>query len=105
MEERYERDISRGNGKLIYTQKELAHLIFLAGVVRDGNKKGLMEEMIQCLLYIVKSVPEVDLPEVVVHHIEALTERLELDLRGENDRLHDIQHNLSHPFERKPIDL
>jgi hypothetical protein len=89
---------------LIYTQKELAHLIFLAGVVRDGNKKGLMEETIQCLLYIVKSLPEVDLPEGVVQHIEALTEKLELDLRGENDRLHEIQHNLSHPYERKSVD-
>jgi predicted DNA-binding antitoxin AbrB/MazE fold protein len=86
---------------MIYTQQELAHLIFLAGVVRDGNKKGLMEETIQCLLYIVKSLPEVDLPEGVIERIEALTEKVEEELRGENDRLHEIQYNLSHLSERK----
>ena len=87
-----------------YTQHELAHLIFLAGVVRDGNKKGLMIETIQCLLYVVKSLHEVDLPEGVVEHIEALTVKVEEELRGENDRLHEIQYNLSHPFERKSED-
>ena len=82
-------------------QKELSHLIFLAGVVRDGNKKGLMTETIQCLMYIVKALPEVDLPEGVVDEIKALTDKVEEELRHENDRLHEIRYNLTHPTERR----
>ncbi len=79
------------------TQKELSHLIFLAGVVKDGNKKGLMSETIECLTYIVKALPEIELPEGVVDQINALIVKLEADLRQENDRLHEIRDNLS-PF-------
>lgn len=76
------------------TKDELAHLLFLAGVVRDGNKRTLMAETIECLSYIVKSLTEVDLPESVVQRIHNLTHKVEEELRQENDRLHEIQHNL-----------
>lgn len=76
------------------TQKELSHLIFLAGVVRDGKKKGLMAETIECLTYIVKAVPEVELPEGVIRQIHALTAKVEDELRQENDRLQEIRNNM-----------
>jgi len=76
------------------TQDELSHLIFLSGVVRDGNKRGLMAETIECLTYIAKSVPEVDLPEGVIEQIHNLIDKVEEVLRHENDRLHEIRHNL-----------
>lgn len=76
------------------TKDELAHLLFLAGVVCDGNKRTLMAETIECLSYIVKSLTEVDLPEGVVHRIHNLTLKVEEELRQENDRLHEIRHNL-----------
>lgn len=81
------------------SQKELAHLIFLAGVVRDGNKKGLMAETIQCLTYIVKALPEVELPDGVVEQINNLIVKVEEELRQENDRLHEIRHNMN-PYDR-----
>ena len=83
------------------TQQELAHLIFLAGVVRDGNKKGLMAETIQCLTYIVKALPEVELPEGVIEQIQELIEKVEAELRQENDRMYEIRrnlHNKDHSF-------
>jgi hypothetical protein len=73
------------------TQKELNHLIFLTEVVIEGNKKSLMEETLQCLLYIVKSVEEVDLPDMVIDQIERLTARIEADLRSENERIREIR--------------
>jgi hypothetical protein len=81
------------------TQEELSHLIFLSGVVKDGNKKGLMAETIACLIYIVKALPEVELPDGVIDEINALIDKVEVDLRQENDRLHEIRDNLS-PFNR-----
>ncbi|WNR43152.1 hypothetical protein [Paenibacillus roseipurpureus] len=76
------------------TQKELNHLIFLSEVVLTGNKKSLMEETLQCLLYIVKSLEEVELPESVVGQIEALTALIEADLREENERMQEIRGHL-----------
>ena len=76
------------------TQQELSHLIFLAEVVRDGNKKGLMSETIQCLTYIVKALPEVELPDGVIGQIENLIDKVEEELRQENDRLHEIRNNM-----------
>lgn len=81
------------------TQQELSHLIFLANVVKDGNKKGLMAETITCLTYIVKALPEIELPDGVVEQINELIVKLEDDLREENDRLHEIRDNLN-PFNR-----
>ncbi|MNI06824.1 hypothetical protein D3C73_598180 [compost metagenome] len=76
---------------MILTQKELTHLIFLSEVVITGKKKGLMDETLQCLLYIVKSLEEVELPDSVVEQIERLTAMIEADLRIENERQREIQ--------------
>ncbi|NOU70176.1 hypothetical protein GC098_01770 [Paenibacillus sp. LMG 31458] len=76
------------------TQKELSHLIFLSEVVLTGKKKSLMEETLQCLLYIVKSVEEVELPDTVVDQIESLTALIESDLRNENERIQEIRGHL-----------
>ncbi|MDD9265636.1 hypothetical protein ACFPES_01185 [Paenibacillus sp. GCM10023248] len=75
-------------------QKELNHLIFLTEVVLAGKKKSLMEETLQCLLYIVKSLEEVELPESVVDQIACLTAMIELDLRSENERIQEITSHL-----------
>jgi hypothetical protein len=85
------------------TQKELSHLIFLADVVMNGKKKMMMEETLQCLIYIVKSIQEIDLPENVVEQMHLHIEKIEEQLRSENDRLQEIKHNLAHPIQRKPL--
>jgi hypothetical protein len=87
------------------TQKELNHLIFLTEVVIEGKKRGLMDETLQCLLYIVKSVEEVELPETVVDQIERLTAMIESDLRSENERMQEIRGHLDWPQkgQRRPL--
>ncbi|MBP1989223.1 hypothetical protein [Paenibacillus eucommiae] len=75
-------------------QEELNHLIFLTEVVIEGKKKGLMDETLRCLLYIVKSLEEVDLPDMVVDQIDQLIAKIEADLRIENERGHDIRGHL-----------
>lgn len=84
----------KGMFLLKMTQKELSHLIFLSEVVLTGNKKSLMDETLQCLLYIVKSVEEVELPDTVVDQIESLTALIESDLRNENERIQEIRGHL-----------
>lgn len=76
------------------TQKELSHLIFLSEVVLTGKKKSLMDETLQCLLYIVKSLEEVELPDTVIDQIESLTALIESDLRNENERIQEIRGHL-----------
>jgi hypothetical protein len=85
------------------SQKELSHLIFLADVVMNGKKKTMMEETMQCLIYIVKSIQEIDLPDNVVEQMYLRVEKIEEQLRSENDRLQEINHNLSQPSHRKPL--
>jgi len=75
------------------THEQLSHLIFLSEVVLTANKKSLMDETLQCLLYIVKSLEEIELPESVVQQIEGLIQMIEHDLREENER---VQENRSH---------
>lgn len=87
---------------MIITQKELNHLIFLSDIVMNGKKKAMMEETIQCLLYLVKSIQEIDLPESVVVQMNQHVAHMEEQLRLENDRLQEIQHNLSHANKHKP---
>ncbi|UJF31565.1 hypothetical protein [Paenibacillus hexagrammi] len=86
------------------TQKELSHLVFLSEVVLTAKKKSLMEETLQCLLYIVKSVEEVELPDSVVDQIEGLIAMIESDLREENTRVQEIRSHLDWPQNRrKPL--
>ncbi|KRF03884.1 hypothetical protein ASG89_03780 [Paenibacillus sp. Soil766] len=79
---------------LKFSQKELNHLVFLSEVVLTGKKKSLMDETLQCLLYIVKSLEEVELPDSVVGQIERLTALIETDLRDENVRMQEIRGHL-----------
>lgn len=53
-----------------------------------------MEDTLQCLLYIIKSLPEVEVPDSVAEQIAHLTERIEEKLRQENERIQEIQGNL-----------
>jgi hypothetical protein len=94
---------ARGGNYMIVTQKELSHLIFLTDVVMNGKKKIMMEETLHCLMYIVKSIQEIDLPDNVVEQIQLHIEKIEDQLRSENDRLQEINHNLSNPSKRKPL--
>jgi hypothetical protein len=87
----------KGMNGMKLTQKELNHLIFLTEVVMEGKKRGLMDETLQCLLYIVKSLDEVELPESVVDQIERLTSMIEADLRSENERMKEIHGHLQWP--------
>ncbi|SEG73177.1 hypothetical protein [Paenibacillus sp. UNC499MF] len=75
-------------------QNELTHLIFLAEVVIASRKKEVMEDTLQCLLYIIKSLSEVEVPDSVAEQIAHLTERIEDKLRQENERIQEIQANL-----------
>jgi len=79
------------------TQKELSYLVFLTDVVMNGKKRALMDETMQCLLYIVKSIQEIDLPDNVVEQMHLLIEKIEHQLRDENDRMQEIKHNLKTP--------
>lgn len=75
-------------------KEELNHLLFLAEVVKDGQKKKLMPDMLECLFYIAKSVTETELPDNVAERIRELTGKMEEELRRENDRLQEIRRNL-----------
>lgn len=85
------------------TEEELRHVVFLAEVVLDGDKRSMMEETLQCLLYIVKSLRVADLPEDVSEEIRILIGRMETNLRQENDRLQEIKFNLLAPKLRRPL--
>jgi hypothetical protein len=86
----------KGSDAMKINQKELNHLVFLSEVILEGKKKSLMEEAMQCLLYIVKSVEEVDVPQSVVDQMQDLIVKMEEDLRSENERMSEIQGHLRH---------
>ncbi len=77
------------------TQKELNHLIFLSEVVLDDNKRILMPETIACLLHIVKALPNVDVLDDTADEITGLIHKIEQQLKIENERLQEINYNLS----------
>lgn len=76
-------------------QLEINHLVFLAEVVQNGHKKTLMDGTYQCLLYIVKSLEEAELPDAVGEHIQSLVQKIEEELRNENIRILEIRGALS----------
>ncbi|HEY0828757.1 MAG TPA: hypothetical protein VGE40_11715 [Bacilli bacterium] len=80
---------------MLLTQKELGHVVFLSQMILDGNKKGLMPEAIQCLLYIVKSLSDVALSDDVSEEIRLIIVRVEEELRLENIRMKEIKQNLN----------
>ncbi|MDT2294100.1 hypothetical protein P7H15_16505 [Paenibacillus larvae] len=53
-----------------------------------------MKETLQCLLYVAKSVQNVDLPESVIAEIKQLTGHIEADLRSENERIREFKTGL-----------
>ncbi|ANE48272.1 hypothetical protein SY83_20500 [Paenibacillus swuensis] len=86
-----------------YTEEQLRHVVFLSEVVLQGNKRGMMEETLLMLLYIVKSLKEAEFSEDVSEEIARLIEQVEERLREENGRLQEIQINLAMPNRRKPM--
>jgi hypothetical protein len=88
---------------MLLTQKELSHLIFLSDVVLNGKKKALMEETLQCLAFLVKSIEQVDIPDLVMERVQELVANIESQLRSENDRMQDIGRYLAQPGLRKPF--
>lgn len=83
------------------TQKELNHVIFLSEVVLDDHKKALMPEALECLLHIVKALPDVELLDDTGDEILELISKIEHQLKTENDRLQEIRHNLSYTHRKK----
>lgn len=86
-----------------FSETELHHLVFLSEVVLENKKRAMMGEMMQCLLYVVKSLQEADLSDDVTEEIRMLISSIENKLKQENARMQEIHHNLSHPSQRKPL--
>jgi hypothetical protein len=80
------------------TQRELYHLIFLSEVVLSGNKIHLMEDTMRCLLYMIKSIEEIELSDAVSNRIVELTQTIETVLKEENTRIKEINSLLDSPF-------
>lgn len=85
------------------TKEQLEHVVFLTEVVLGANKRHLMPEALQALLYIVKSIRADDMQDQPVEEILALVTRIERVLIAENDRLRDIHSQLKRHQERKPF--
>lgn len=85
------------------TQEQLEHVIFLTEVVLDVNKRHLMPDALQILLYIAKSLHASDIQELPTDEINSIISRMERVLIAENDRLRDIHTQLQHYSERKPF--
>jgi hypothetical protein len=85
------------------SQNELNHVIFLSEVVLDDHKRALMPETIECLLHIVKALPDCDLLDDTADEIQDLISKIEAQLKTENDRLQEIRQNLTTSGRRKPL--
>lgn len=82
------------------SKQELDHVLFLTQVVLEGNKRSLMPGVIQTLMYIVKSLDQVELSEPVTEAIQEWIKEIEHELIHETRRLSEIKHNLS--FNKPP---
>lgn len=80
-----------------WTQQELSHLVFLSQVILDGNKKTLMPDALRSLLFVAKSLQEVEISAEIADELERLNQRMEEQLRVENDRIQEIMENLDQP--------
>lgn len=85
------------------TQEQLEHVLFLCETIRQDRKRGLMPDAIQCLMYIVKSLPQVDLPDESARRLLNLVQEIEGALIAENERLQEIRSNMNHPNRRNPF--
>jgi hypothetical protein len=83
------------------TQKELYHLLFLSDVVLSGKKVELMEDTLKCLMYVTKSLDEVELTESVAEQIKQLTSKIETVLREENERTKEVNHIWNKQFMKR----
>ncbi|HEX7057328.1 MAG TPA: hypothetical protein VF260_09070 [Bacilli bacterium] len=79
------------------SQEELGHLAFLSQVVLEQNKRHLMSDTLRCLLYVIKSLTEVEVPGEIKTEIMRLVARLEAQLKTENERIQEIWDNLADP--------
>ncbi|MEB3100208.1 hypothetical protein [Ferviditalea candida] len=77
--------------------QELGHIVFLSEVIHSGNKRHLMGDAMKCLLYVAKSLEEVEVSEEVKEELDRLIAGLESQLIKENDRIREIRGNLSEP--------
>ncbi|GIP37971.1 hypothetical protein J31TS4_12510 [Paenibacillus sp. J31TS4] len=78
------------------TQQQLEHLVLLTDMVLNGEKSGAMEDMLQCLLFVVKSVGEAELPDSVADELAKTVARVEERLREEN-----VRHNMVELYRKK----
>jgi hypothetical protein len=85
------------------SQNELRHVVFLAETVFEGNKRAMIPPAAQCLLYIVKSLEDVEMPDAIQAEIRRLVDEIEDQLKSENDRLREISGNLNYFNHRSPL--
>jgi hypothetical protein len=65
----------------------LSHMIFLSEVVLTGNKrKALMGDTLHMLLYLVKSIREIEIPPSVEEQLAVLLQQIEQQLKEENEK-------------------
>jgi len=82
---------------------EINHILFLSQVASDNNKLHMLRDIIQCLVYIVKAIREIDLPDEVVADVRHIISQIEQELRDDTDRLHEIRRNLDQFGRRNPF--
>jgi len=83
--------------------REIGHLVFLAEVVLNSKKKALMDETYRCLLFLVKGLQTVELTDAAYEQVQQLIASIEAELRDENERIRDINGELTHHGRRKPL--
>lgn len=84
------------------TQKELYHLLFLSEVVLSGKKMELMEDNLKCLMYVTKSLHEVELTDTAAEQVKFLTQKMEQALRTENERMKELNTLINQHFSKSP---
>jgi hypothetical protein len=77
------------------TREQLDHVRFLSETVLENRKRALMPDVVQCLLYIVKTLPEAEVPDAAAQEMVDLMYRIERELIEENERLKEIRNNMA----------
>jgi hypothetical protein len=77
------------------TREQLDHVRFLSETVLENRKRALMPDAMQCLLYIVKTLPDADVPDAAAQEMFDLLRRIERELIEENERLKEIRSNMA----------
>lgn len=69
------------------SHERLSHMIFLSEVVLTGNKrKVIMGDTLHMLLYLVKSIREIEIPASVSEELVGLMNNIEQQLKEENEK-------------------